>query len=151
MREGKGFSQHQLAYKYGYLLGKEYGVTPSQIASWESNRRRASRKTIETLCEALKASLEEHDELLIAAGFVPEGGMPTEPADPVDACILKLRAVLTPRDEEELRADINERIARKMGRVEVRATPPSYTCSRGYTSFLASEHARSGPLVGLMG
>lgn len=124
LREEKGFSQHQLAYKYGYLLGKEYGVTPSQIASWESGRRRASRKAIGILGKALKATPEEHDELLIAAGFVPEGGMPADPADPVDACMVKLRGLLTAQDIEIVRADLNERIARNAGRVEERVSTP---------------------------
>lgn len=79
IRESKGLSQHQLAYKYGFVQGKEFGATGSQIAHWEKDRRHPSRETVNLLCNALGASPDECNELMMSAGYMPESE-----ADPLD-------------------------------------------------------------------
>jgi transcriptional regulator with XRE-family HTH domain len=72
IRTDRGLSQRQVAIKYGVLQGKEHGATTSLIAAWEYGARQPSRKTIDLLAEALHLTPAEHDELLMAAGFMPE-------------------------------------------------------------------------------
>jgi transcriptional regulator with XRE-family HTH domain len=64
LRARYGLSQFQLAIK----LGK----TPSKIAQYESGQRNATRVGIAEIVEALKATPAEHDDLLMAAGFMPD-------------------------------------------------------------------------------
>ncbi|MCE5322110.1 helix-turn-helix transcriptional regulator [bacterium] len=64
LRAKYGLSQFQLAIK----LGK----TPSKIAQYESGQRNPTRIGIAEIVEALKATNTEHNELLMAAGFMPE-------------------------------------------------------------------------------
>lgn len=72
IREAKGLSQHQLAIKYGWLQGKEYGVTPSIIAQLESGHRNPSRDTIALLAKALESTQAEEADLLLSAGLLPK-------------------------------------------------------------------------------
>jgi len=64
IRKRRGLSQFQLAIK----LGK----TPSKIAQYEVGKRNPTRRSIAEIATTLKATPDEHDELLMAAGFMPE-------------------------------------------------------------------------------
>ncbi len=71
IRKSYDLSQRQLGMKYGRLQGKEDGVAPSVIAGWESGQRSPSQEVIATLVKALEARDDEHDRLLMAAGYLP--------------------------------------------------------------------------------
>lgn len=86
LRLARGLSQRQVAIRYGILQGKEHGATTSLISGWESNSRNATRDSIALLAQALKAAPEEHDELLIAAGYLPKS------SDAVSAVYVALRS-----------------------------------------------------------
>jgi len=64
IRKRHGLSQFQLAIKLGR--------TPSKIAQYEVGQRNPTRRSIAEIAAALSATPDEHDELLMAAGFMPE-------------------------------------------------------------------------------
>jgi transcriptional regulator with XRE-family HTH domain len=66
IRERHGYSQFKLAL----AIGK----TPSKITQYEQDVRKPTRHGIAELVAAMKATPEEHDELLVAAGFLPDHG-----------------------------------------------------------------------------
>jgi transcriptional regulator with XRE-family HTH domain len=72
LRHSRALSQRHFGLKYGRLIGKPDGVAPSVIAGWEAGTSRASRQVIGRIASALAATPAEHDELLMAAGFMPE-------------------------------------------------------------------------------
>jgi transcriptional regulator with XRE-family HTH domain len=85
VRNKYGLSQFQLAIK----LGK----TPSKIAQYESGQRNPTRIGIAEIVEALKATQAEHDELLLAAGFLPEGELPLEVIESVQIVLGRNQSV----------------------------------------------------------
>lgn len=72
LRQRRDWSQRSLAFKYGQLQGKPEGIATSVIAAWESDRRKPSKAVIGDLGKALRATPQERDEMLVAAGFLPE-------------------------------------------------------------------------------
>jgi transcriptional regulator with XRE-family HTH domain len=72
IRNTHGISLRQLGMKYGRLIGKEDGVANSVISNWESGIRSPSRSVIALLCEAMNCSDGERNEMLVAAGMLPE-------------------------------------------------------------------------------
>lgn len=72
IRIARGFTLKQLAMKYGRLQGKEDGIYTSAISGLESGYRNPSRTVIALLCEAMQCSDGERNEMLTAAGMLPE-------------------------------------------------------------------------------
>lgn len=91
MRRKKKLSQFQLAIKMG--------KTPSKVAQYESGVRNPTRVSIAELVDLLDLSPAEHDELLMAAGFMPESRR-----EMVEAIIRDLPPVddMTAQEEDEL-------------------------------------------------
>lgn len=64
-RAQKGVSQFQLA--------QATGLSQRHISFIETGKARASRPTVLALCRSLKLSAEQRDQLLVKAGFLPQG------------------------------------------------------------------------------
>jgi transcriptional regulator with XRE-family HTH domain len=107
IRKNRGLSQRHLGLKYGRLQGKEDGVAASVISQWESNSRVPSPDTIEIIAKALSANEEEHDQLLMSAGYMPKYGklathkdcIQLYPSDSVKTISAALRVTIDLSDE----------------------------------------------------
>ncbi len=90
------FTQSQLAIKMYQ--------TPSKMNQYVRGKRNPTRRSINEIAEALHCTREEHDDLLMAAGFLPE----SDNLDIFERVDIALRGELSTQAIDELKDFIRE-------------------------------------------
>lgn len=98
-REKAGLSQN--------ALGRASGLNPATINRFESGQRSPdTRSSVEQICAALELSAPECDDLLAAAGYLPDIYSVVPPSDPTLLAVAQALGdtALPDADREELRS-----------------------------------------------
>jgi transcriptional regulator with XRE-family HTH domain len=102
-------------------LARRVGVHPSYISRIERGKRDpGSRKLVETLAEALKASMSDKNSLLLAAGFAP---VTVSDLREEDSALQLVAGVLeddtVPKEEKELIIELIRLIDRRQRQTDL--------------------------------